>query len=91
MVVGAHSETDKDIILMADRHYKEFKLKRVYFSGYIPINPEEKALPAIGSAPPLLRENRLYQSDWLMRFMVLKQMKLWMTSIQIWIWILIQN
>lgn len=68
MVVGAHSETDKDIILMADRHYKEFKLKRVYFSGYIPINPEEKALPAIGSAPPLLRENRLYQSDWLMRF-----------------------
>lgn len=68
MVVGAHSETDQDIILMADRHYKEFKLKRVYFSGYIPINSEEKALPAIGSAPPLLRENRLYQSDWLMRF-----------------------
>ncbi|MFQ1045564.1 putative DNA modification/repair radical SAM protein [Acinetobacter variabilis] len=68
MVVGAHSETDKDIILMADQHYKEFKLKRVYFSGYIPINSEEKALPAIGSAPPLLRENRLYQSDWLMRF-----------------------
>ena len=68
MVVGAHSETDQDIILMADRHYKEFKLKRVYYSGYIPINEEEKALPAIGSAPPLLRENRLYQSDWLMRF-----------------------
>ena len=68
MVVGAHSETDQDIILMADRHYKEFKLKRVYFSGYIPINLEEKALPAVGSAPPLLRENRLYQSDWLMRF-----------------------
>lgn len=68
MVVGAHQETDQDIILMADRHYKEFKLKRVYFSGYIPINEEEKALPAVGSAPPLLRENRLYQSDWLMRF-----------------------
>ncbi|WP_347453912.1 putative DNA modification/repair radical SAM protein [Acinetobacter thermotolerans] len=68
MVVGAHQETDKDIILMADRHYKEFKLKRVYFSGYIPINEQEKALPAVGSAPPLLRENRLYQSDWLMRF-----------------------
>ncbi|QIC67469.1 putative DNA modification/repair radical SAM protein [Acinetobacter schindleri] len=68
MVVGAHSETDRDVILMADRHYKEFKLKRVYFSGYIPINAEEKALPAVGSAPPLLRENRLYQSDWLMRF-----------------------
>ncbi|WP_291352183.1 MULTISPECIES: putative DNA modification/repair radical SAM protein [unclassified Acinetobacter] len=68
MVVGAHSETDQDIILMADRHYKEFKLKRVYYSGYIPINEQEKSLPAIGSTPPLLRENRLYQSDWLMRF-----------------------
>ena len=68
MVVGAHSETDKDIILMADRHYKEFKLKRVYYSGYIPINEEEKSLPMVGSSPPLLRENRLYQSDWLMRF-----------------------
>ncbi|WP_445659732.1 putative DNA modification/repair radical SAM protein [Acinetobacter sp. F16] len=68
MVVGAYSETDQDIILMADRHYKEFKLKRVYYSGYIPINEQEKALPAVGSAPPLLRENRLYQSDWLMRF-----------------------
>ncbi len=68
MVVGAHSETDQDIILMADRHYKEFKLKRVYYSGYIPINDAEKALPAVGSVPPLLRENRLYQSDWLMRF-----------------------
>jgi Predicted DNA-binding protein with the Helix-hairpin-helix motif len=40
----------------------------VYYSGYIPINEEERALPAVGSAPPLLRENRLYQSDWLMRF-----------------------
>lgn len=64
MVVGAH----QDVILMADRHYKDYKLKRVYYSGYIPINDEEKALPAVGSAPPLLRENRLYQSDWLMRF-----------------------
>lgn len=68
MVVGAHQETDQDIIMMADRHYKEFKLKRVYYSGYIPINSEEQSLPMIGSAPPLLRENRLYQSDWLMRF-----------------------
>lgn len=68
MVVGAHSETDQDIILMADHHYKEFNLKRVYFSGYIPINDEEKALPSVGTTPPLLRENRLYQSDWLMRF-----------------------
>lgn len=68
MVVGAHQETDKDIILMADHHYKVYQLKRVYFSGYIPINEQEKMLPVVGSAPPLLRENRLYQSDWLMRF-----------------------
>lgn len=68
MVVGAASESDYDVMMMADRHYKEFKLKRVYYSGYIPINHEDHALPAVGSAPPLLRENRLYQSDWLMRF-----------------------
>ena len=68
MVVGAHQETDQDVLLMADRHYKEFKLKRVYYSGYIPINTENHLLPVLGSAPPLLRENRLYQSDWLMRF-----------------------
>lgn len=68
MVVGAHHETDHEIIQMADHHYKTFKLKRVYYSGYIPINPAEQALPAVGSAPPLIRENRLYQSDWLMRF-----------------------
>ena len=68
MVVGAHQETDRDVLLMADHHYKEFKLKRVYYSGYIPINTDNNHLPAVGSAPPLLRENRLYQSDWLMRF-----------------------
>ena len=68
MVVGAHQETDRDVMLMAAHHYKEFKLKRVYYSGYIPINTEDQHLPAVGSAPPLLRENRLYQSDWLMRF-----------------------
>lgn len=68
MVVGAHQETDQDVLWMADRHYKEFKLKRVYYSGYIPINTQDHMLPAVGSAPPLLRENRLYQSDWLMRF-----------------------
>lgn len=68
MVVGASNETDYDVMMMADQHYKDYKLKRVYYSGYIPINDQDKALPAIGSAPPLLRENRLYQSDWLMRF-----------------------
>ncbi|MFT4021571.1 MAG: putative DNA modification/repair radical SAM protein [Acinetobacter sp.] len=68
MVIGAHQETDRDILAVADQYYKEFKLKRVYYSGYIPINAEQTLLPAVGSAPPLLRENRLYQSDWLMRF-----------------------
>ena len=68
MVVGAAGETDQQIIQMADHHYKTYQLKRVYYSGYIPINTEERQLPAVGTAPPLLRENRLYQSDWLMRF-----------------------
>ena len=56
MVVGAHQESDQDVLFMADKHYKEFKLKRVYFSGYIPINTENNYLLAVGSAPPLLRK-----------------------------------
>src|SRR5690606_41706207 len=48
--------------------YKNYKLKRVYYSGYIPINNSNSLLPQIGSAPPLVRENRLYQTDWLLRF-----------------------
>ena len=73
MVIGAHQETDQDILQMADYHYKNFGLKRVYYSGYIPINREENMLPAVGTPPPLIRENRLYQSDWLMRFYGFKQ------------------
>lgn len=67
MVVGATPETDKDIMYTADEYYKNFSLKRVYYSGYIPISNDER-MPIIGSQPPLLRENRLYQTDWLMRF-----------------------
>ncbi len=67
MVIGATPETDKDIMYTADAYYKNFKLKRVYYSGYIPIR-RDKLMPAIGTPPPLLRENRLYQTDWLMRF-----------------------
>ncbi len=67
MVVGASTETDKDVMFMADAYYKRFQLKRVYYSGYIPISQDNR-MPAIGSAPPLLRENRLYQTDWLLRF-----------------------
>lgn len=67
MVVGATPETDKDIMYTADAFYRNFSLKRVYYSGYIPISNDSR-MPAIGSQPPLLRENRLYQTDWLMRF-----------------------
>jgi putative DNA modification/repair radical SAM protein len=67
MIVGASGETDHQIIQTANFFYKQFKLKRVYYSGYVPISTDER-LPQIGSAVPILRENRLYQADWLMRF-----------------------
>lgn len=67
MVVGATPETDMEIMYSADSYYKGYDLKRVYYSGYIPISYDTR-MPIIGSQPPLLRENRLYQTDWLMRF-----------------------
>jgi putative DNA modification/repair radical SAM protein len=67
MVIGATPETDKDIMQTADTFYRNFSLKRVYYSGYIPISNDNR-LPVLGSQPPLIRENRLYQTDWLMRF-----------------------
>ena len=67
MVIGATPESDKEIMHTADSFYKKFSLKRVYYSGYIPISNDAR-LPIIGSQPPLIRENRLYQTDWLMRF-----------------------
>lgn len=67
MVIGATPETDMEIMYSAATYYKNFSLKRVYYSGYIPISHDNR-MPAIGSQPPLLRENRLYQTDWLMRF-----------------------
>lgn len=67
MVIGATPETDKDIMHTADAYYKNYSLKRVYYSGYIPISNDNR-LPVLGSQPPLVRENRLYQTDWLMRF-----------------------
>ncbi|HKG06023.1 MAG TPA: putative DNA modification/repair radical SAM protein [Pedobacter sp.] len=67
MVIGATRETDKDIMQTADRFYRSFSLKRVYYSGYVPISHDNR-LPMIGTQPPLIRENRLYQTDWLMRF-----------------------
>jgi len=67
MVIGATPETDKDIMHTADAFYRNFSLKRVYYSGYVPISNDNR-LPLLGSQPPLIRENRLYQTDWLMRF-----------------------
>lgn len=68
IVVGATSESDYDILQTANDFYQQFKLKRVYYSGYIPIDPHNPLLPQIGTGPPLVRENRLYQTDWLLRF-----------------------
>ncbi|WP_298150441.1 putative DNA modification/repair radical SAM protein [Flavobacterium sp.] len=67
MVIGATPETDMEIMYSANEYYKNYDLKRVYYSGYIPISYDTR-MPIIGSQPPLLRENRLYQTDWLMRF-----------------------
>ena len=67
IVVGATPESDKEILYTANAFYQNFSLKRVYYSGYIPISNDAR-LPVIGSQPPLIRENRLYQADWLMRF-----------------------
>ncbi|MCK0159667.1 putative DNA modification/repair radical SAM protein [Allomuricauda sp. F6463D] len=67
MIVGASGESDKDIMYSATHYYKTYNMKRVYYSGYVPVTHDSR-LPAIGSAVPMLRENRLYQTDWLMRF-----------------------
>ncbi|UOB19467.1 putative DNA modification/repair radical SAM protein [Abyssalbus ytuae] len=67
MIIGATGESDKDIIYTATYFYKQFNLKRVYYSGYVPVSYDER-LPQIGSEVPMLRENRLYQTDWLLRF-----------------------
>ncbi|WP_149303037.1 putative DNA modification/repair radical SAM protein [Pareuzebyella sediminis] len=67
MIIGATGETDKDIMYSADYYYKKYGMKRVYYSGYVPV-AEDKRLPPMGSSVPMLRENRLYQTDWLLRF-----------------------
>ena len=67
MIVGASGETDAEVMYTSAHFYKKFNLKRVYYSGYIPISYDPR-LPGIGTQVPLLRENRLYQTDWLLRF-----------------------
>lgn len=67
MIVGATPESDYQIMMVAENLYKKFDLKRVYYSAFVSVN-EDKELPALPGGPPLLREHRLYQADWLLRF-----------------------
>ena len=67
MIVGATDESDSQILRLASSLYERPSMKRVYYSGFIPVNAYDNRLPALKQAP-LVRENRLYQADWLMRF-----------------------
>lgn len=67
MIVGATPESDYQVMMVAESLYKKFDLKRVYYSAFVSVN-EDKDLPALPGGPPLLREHRLYQADWLLRF-----------------------
>ncbi|MGB6328679.1 MAG: putative DNA modification/repair radical SAM protein [Halarcobacter sp.] len=67
LIIGATPENDKDILKLSSALYDKALLKRVYYSAYIPVN-DNKNLPSIITKPPLLREHRLYQADWLLRF-----------------------
>ena len=67
MIIGATGESDYTLLQTTQQLYQGFDLKRVFYSAYIPLN-EDPVLPEIGTPPPLLREHRLYQADWLLRF-----------------------
>ena len=67
LIVGATPESDFKILNLSENLYNKFNLKRVYYSAYVPVVKNEKALPDI-IHPPLVREHRLYQADWLLRF-----------------------
>lgn len=67
MIIGATPENDFQIINVAENLYDKFSLKRVFYSAFVRVN-EDKDLPALPGGPPLLREHRLYQADWLLRF-----------------------
>lgn len=67
MIIGATPENDYQIMSVAESLYKKFELKRVFYSAFVQVN-EDAQLPALPDGPPLLREHRLYQADWLLRF-----------------------
>ena len=67
MIVGATKDSDRDILTMSSMLYNQPSMRRVYYSGYVSVNNFDSRLPVL-KQPPLVRENRLYQADWLLRF-----------------------
>lgn len=67
MIVGATPENDFQMVSVAEALYQNYNLKRVFYSAFVPVN-HDSSLPALPGGPPLLREHRLYQADWLLRF-----------------------
>ena len=67
MIIGASDESDYTLVQTTQKLYQNYDLKRVFYSAYIPVN-EDSALPSLATPVPLLREHRLYQADWLLRF-----------------------
>jgi putative DNA modification/repair radical SAM protein len=67
LVIGATPENDWQILQLSQAFYRNMNLKRVYYSGYVPVSNDNR-LPAPGTPVPMVRENRLYQADWLLRF-----------------------
>lgn len=67
MIIGATPENDYQILNVAESLYHKFELKRVFYSAFVNVN-EDSSLPSLPGGPPLLREHRLYQADWLLRF-----------------------
>ena len=67
LIVGATRDTDRHILHLTESLYRKYRLKRVFYSAYVPV-VENALLPSLDTKPPLLREHRLYQADWLLRF-----------------------
>lgn len=67
MIIGATEETDYQIMTVTESLYKKYDMRRVFYSAYVALN-DDSSLPSLDSKPPLLREHRLYQADWLLRF-----------------------
>ena len=67
LIVGATRDSDLTVLNLAQELYRRYSLKRVYYSAYVPVN-ESRELPSVDTSPPFLREHRIYQADWLLRF-----------------------